>query len=206
MIKLKKKIALFISLVLIFQLFVTIPASAANSDAFDYTELCSSIKSNPNIKEDAKDYINSSIKTYINNNTDLQNCLKDTSNTLLFFYEGASRLVRTTYNDTRNNAALLMVANQNGKPVLLSCSPYFSTMPDDPVAVGCYTNQLDGDKSSYGPGTLKDGIYKFEFKTKSYRTTGCKAYVLSGTKSVYLTSSSYETLTSTDILIYGRKI
>jgi hypothetical protein len=189
------------------QLFVATPSvSAASSDAYDYSTLCSSIDSNANIASSAKDYIKYAIKTYMNNNSTLRTCLNSSDrNTLLFFFEGASSKAQTNYSGTRNNAALLMVAKQNGTLKLLSCSPYFSTMPDDPLAVGCYHDDLDAEgKGNYGPGTLKDGIYSFEYKTPSYKSTGCKAYLLSNTKSVYLTSNSYTTLTSTAVYIHGR--
>ena len=203
----KKTLSVLLILLMILQLFVVTPAvSAATSDAYDYTTLCTSIDNNSNIASSAKDYIKYAIKTYINNNSTLKTCLNNSEqNTLLFFFEGASSKAQTSYSGTRNNTALLMVANRSGKPTLLSCSPYFSTMPDDPLAIGCYHNYLDAEgKGSYGPGTLKDGIYYFAWNTASYGSTGCKAYLLSNTTSVYLTSSSYKTLTSTGIYIHAR--
>ena len=206
--KTKKFLALLLSLLLVLQMFTaSFAVSAATNDVYDYSGLCSSIDASSNIRSDAKEYVKNAIKTYINTVPELKSCLNQSNgNTLLFFFEGASIHCQTTYSGSRNNAALLMVAMSGGKPKLLSCSPYFSTLPDDPLAVGCYRNYLDPEgKGDYGPGTLKDGVYPYAWATSNYKSSGCKAYLLSNTTSVYLTSGSYKTLTSTEIFIHGRK-
>ncbi len=207
----KRFVSLCLSLLILLNIIVfAIPVSAfaATSD-IDYTYLDSQIDKATYFRNtEAKKYIKYAIKRYIDSDSRLYEDLFTNKRRITFVFEGASTKYTSLYNADRNQALMLVIGLESSKkPKITAYSSYFSTLPDDPWAIGKYqqSNYLGSDpnKKYCGSGILVDGIYHFEKHSSSnYKYTSRK---LENTYSVYFTpEGSYKVLKATDILIHDK--